>query len=158
MDAFLIAFEDLQRVGGHLFERLECNQVYAFGPRDARGSARGIDGDLPKYRARHVVRDVPAADDDDAATQVHRLAERNRAQQIDTAVHARATFAGQAEPARALRADGDDDRGEVATKLGKRNVLSHGHAAADFNAQRSDDLNFARDEFARQPVFRNADH
>ena len=90
----------------------------------AGGRARRVVGDLAHDGARDVVGDVAAADHDDLAAEVERLAERHGAQQVDAAVDARPALAGNAEPARALRADGDEHRGVIPAQVGEGDVAA----------------------------------
>ena len=65
LDALLVAFEDLDRVGRHLLERLEGHEAHAPRAGQTRRGARGVVGRLAQHRARDVVRDVAAADHHD---------------------------------------------------------------------------------------------
>ena len=133
-DAFLVPFADLHRVGGHLLERFERGKRHAAGSLDPGRGARRVVGRLTKDGARHVVRDVAAADHDHVSSELERFVERHRAEQVDAAHDTGAALARETELSRLLRSDGDDHRVVVATQVGERHFLPDRHAAPDLDA------------------------
>src|SRR5690606_24852838 len=85
LDALLVALDDLDRVGGHLLERLERHEVHAAAADETGRRARGVESRLPDDGACDVVGDVAAADHDGLVAEVERLVERDRTQQVHAA-------------------------------------------------------------------------
>ena len=134
-----LAFDDLDRVGGHLLQGFQGDETHPPGPRQPFGGAGGVVGGLADDGARDIVGDVTATDDDHLGPYLTRLAQRGGAQQIDPAEDPGAVLAGQPQGAGALCPHRQDDRGEIAPELGEGNVPANRDAAADLHPQRLDD-------------------
>jgi len=157
VNAFLIAFDDFDGVGGHLFEAFQRDEADARGAGEAGGGTGGVVGDLAEDAASDVVGDVAAADHHNLASYGHGLVERDGAQQVDAAKDAGSLLAGQAKTTRRFGADREDDCGEVAAKLREGDVAADSDTTADLDAESADNVDFLFDDGARQAVSRNAD-
>ena len=130
-DAFFLAFDDLDFVGGHLLTRFQAGKMdlaHRFLPqRDSRNVGFGLAGDqafrivigIANGGAGDVESDVAAADHHHAASDRQPLTERHGAQKIDAAVDALGVGPGQLQHARPLGAYRDDDGLEVAAEVAR---------------------------------------
>lgn len=94
-DTLFIAFDDFQRVGRHLVERFQRDQLHARRAGEPRDGPRRIVRNLAQYGPCNIIGDIAATDYDHPASNVERRAEGHRAQQIDAAIHPGATLPRQ---------------------------------------------------------------
>ena len=125
------------------------------GAGQAGGRTGRVVSDLPQHGPSHVISHVPAADHHHLATDIQRLAQRDRPQQLDPTVDPRPLLAGQPHRSRGFRPHGDDHRRILAPQIGQRNIAAHRRVAADLDSQRFDHSDLPRDQLTGQTVSRH---
>ena len=135
-DAFFFGLVHLDRIGQHLRAIFDDEAVHFLRRAQTASGARHVERGFQiaaallrmaeaGRRARHIHRDVAAADDEDALAQVEVVAaEVDVDQEIDRAQHAVELFAFDVEFAAGVRADADEDGIKVAAQIGQREIAA----------------------------------